>query len=51
MGGLGEGRWHDALLSREVSTLAGFPPSMFWTHRLVLVGPTGDDNGGVVVVT
>ena len=46
-----EGRWHDALLSREVSTLAGFPPSMFWTHRLVLVGPTGDDNGGVVVVT
>ena len=50
-GGLGEGRWHGALLSGEVSTLAGFPPSMFWTHRLVLVGPTGDDNGGVVVVT
>jgi hypothetical protein len=24
---------------------------MFWTHRLVLVGPTGDDNDGVGVVT
>ena len=51
-GGLGEGRWHDALLSREVSTLAGFPPSMFLDSpaSLVLVVPTGDDNGGVVVV-
>jgi len=49
---LGGGRWHDALLSREVSTLAGFPPSMYLDSpaSLVLVVPTGDDNGGCVVV-